>query len=181
MYYFVCTKVWRYTFTAIFFPKFEFGDSATEWTARSGATCVFSRLLRDNLKNTHMAHAGFFLEIFVRKFKRGNQRVLVQNWVKNVGINKCSLSRNLKMDLNFNFKVWWIENQTKSFQPHQGLALLVVLELVWSSDFLSIISKIGKPCWLPVYLAIHLLIPILFTFHLLVTVSLAKWASYIII
>ena len=38
----------------------------------------------------------FFLEIFVRKFKRGNQRVLVQNWVKNVGINKCSLSKNLK-------------------------------------------------------------------------------------
>ena len=38
------------------------------------------------------AHCFFFLEIFVRKFKRGNQRVLVQNWVKNVGINKCSLS-----------------------------------------------------------------------------------------
>ena len=38
----------------------------------------------------------FFLEIFVRKFKRGNQRVLLQNWVKNVGINKCSLSKNLK-------------------------------------------------------------------------------------
>ena len=38
----------------------------------------------------------FFLEIFVRKFKRGNQRVLVQNWVKNLGINKCSLSKNLK-------------------------------------------------------------------------------------
>ena len=36
----------------------------------------------------------FFLEIFVRKFKGGNQRVLVQNWVKNVGINKCSLSKN---------------------------------------------------------------------------------------
>ena len=35
-----------------------------------------------------------FSEIFVRKFKRGNQRVLVQNWVKNVGINKCSLSKN---------------------------------------------------------------------------------------
>ena len=35
-----------------------------------------------------------FLEIFVRKFKRGNQRVLLQNWVKNVGINKCSLSKN---------------------------------------------------------------------------------------
>ena len=37
-----------------------------------------------------------FLEIFVRKFKRGNQQVLVQNWVKNVVINKCSLSKNLK-------------------------------------------------------------------------------------
>ena len=35
----------------------------------------------------------FFLEIFVRKFKRGNQPVLVQNWGKNVGINKCSLSK----------------------------------------------------------------------------------------
>ena len=43
---------------------------------------------------TRTAHTGFFLEIFVRKFKRGNQRVLVQNWVKNVGINKCSLSKN---------------------------------------------------------------------------------------
>ena len=62
------------------------------------------------------------------------------------------------MDLNFKFKVWWIENRTKSFQPHQGLVLLIVLELVWSSDFLSIISKIGKlwnllfpnfTCWLP--------------------------------
>ena len=38
----------------------------------------------------------FFLEIFVRKFKRGNQQVLVQNWVKNVVINKCSLSKNFK-------------------------------------------------------------------------------------
>ena len=38
----------------------------------------------------------FYLEIFDRKFKRGNQRVLLKNWVKNVGINKCLLSKNLK-------------------------------------------------------------------------------------
>ena len=50
-----------------------------------------------------------------------------------------------KKDLNFKFKVWWIENRTTSFQPHQGFALLVVLEPVWSSSFLSIIPKIGKP------------------------------------
>ena len=47
------------------------------------------------------AHTGFFLEIFVRKFKRGNQRVLVQNWVKNVGINKCSLNKNFKKGPKF--------------------------------------------------------------------------------
>ena len=41
-------------------------------------------------------HTVFFLEIFVRKFKGGNQPVLVQNWVKIVGINKWSLSKNLK-------------------------------------------------------------------------------------
>ena len=43
-----------------------------------------------------MCRTLFFLEIFVQKFKRGNQQVLVQNWVKNVVINKCSLSKNLK-------------------------------------------------------------------------------------
>ena len=32
----------------------------------------------------HATH-WFFLEIFVRKFKRGNQQVLVQNWVKKRG------------------------------------------------------------------------------------------------
>ena len=50
-----------------------------------------------------------------------------------------------KKDLNFMFKVWWIERGTKSFQPYQGFVLLVVLELVWLSPFLSIIPKIGKP------------------------------------
>ena len=49
-----------------------------------------------NSYRSQPAHTGFFLEIFVRKFKHGNQQVLVQNWVKNMGINKCSLSKNLK-------------------------------------------------------------------------------------
>ena len=50
-----------------------------------------------------------------------------------------------KKDINVKFRVWWIENGTTSFQLHQGFALLVVLEPVWSSSFLSIIPKIGKP------------------------------------
>ena len=99
--------------------------------------CIFSASGDD-------AHR-LFSEILVRKFKRGNQRVLGKNWCLKVVINKFSMVNLEKKDLNFKFKVWWIENRTKSFQPHQGLALLVVLELVWSSDFLSIISKIGKP------------------------------------
>ena len=63
-------------------------------------------------------------------------------------------------------------------------------DLVWSSDFLSILFKIGKPwnllfpnftCWLPVSLAFLLLITILLPFHLLVPISLEKWASYTMI
>ena len=69
-----------------------------------------------------------------------------------------------------------------SFKPHQGFVLPVALELVWSSSFLSIIPKTGKPWNLfsPIslfnyhFLAFHMLITIFLAFHLLVPISLAK-------
>ena len=101
----------------------------------------------ETLNNIHcscMRHTQAFFGNFGSEIQIGNQQVWGKNWGLKVVINKFSMENLEKKDLNFKFKVWWIENRTKSFQPHQGLALLVVLELVWSSDFLSIISKIGK-------------------------------------
>ena len=82
----LCTNFLAYEFSCILWPL----TTLLIWSM-----WIFSGLkicMSQEPDSTHW----FFLEIFVWKFKCGNQQVLVQNWVKNVVINKCSLSKNLK-------------------------------------------------------------------------------------